>query len=159
MQPNQVNYTNAKTNIIMKKVFLSLFLIGVFSASMNAQELGIRFGDVTGGNVAIDAVFSAGEFSRLHADVSFGDGLGIDLLWDFIYRPLGEEGFKWYAGVGPNLYLSDPFALGVVGELGIEYQFKNTPLVIGADWRPGLRVIENTDFGVDSFGLNVRYVF
>jgi len=31
--------------------------------------------------VAIDGVFSLGEFTRLHADVSFGDGLGIVMLF------------------------------------------------------------------------------
>ncbi|TCP26851.1 hypothetical protein EV195_102193 [Tenacibaculum skagerrakense] len=143
----------------MKKLILSVMFMGLFSLTTSAQEIGIRFGDVTGGKVAIDAVFSAGKYSRLHADVSFGDGVGVDLLWDFIYRPLGDDGLMWYLGVGPNAYLSDPFALGVVGEIGLEYRFKKAPIVIGADWRPNFILVETTDFVADSFGLNVRYVF
>lgn len=65
----------------------------------NAQELGVRFGDVSGGSVAVDGVFSTSKFSRIHADVSFGNGAGIDILWDFLYRPLPGEAFNWYVGV------------------------------------------------------------
>jgi len=142
----------------MKKILITLFFTGIFS-QMNAQELGLRFGDVTGGNVGIDAVFQMGESNRIHADLSFGNGVGIDLLWDFIYEPLGDEALHWYAGVGPYAFLGSPFALGAVGELGLEYRFKEFPLVIGADWRPYFRLIDDTDLGVDSFGVNVRWKF
>ena len=142
----------------MKKIVIAFTLLVTLSQA-NAQEVGLRFGDVTGGNVAIDAIFSTSEFSRLHADVSFGDGLGIDLLYDFIYQPLGNEDLHWYVGVGPYAFLGDPFALGAVGEIGLEYKFKDIPLVIGADYRPYFRLIDDTDLGFDSFGLNVRYRF
>ncbi|MBS2099639.1 hypothetical protein [Carboxylicivirga linearis] len=143
----------------MKKiVILALLVFGAISIS-NAQEVGIRFGDVTGGNVAIDGVFSLGEFTRVHADVSFGDGLGIDALWDFLYRPLGGEAFNWYVGAGPYTFIGSDFKLGAVGEVGLEYHFNGAPLAIGADWRPYLEIIDNTNFGANSFGLNVRFCF
>ena len=130
----------------MKKiVILALLVFGAISIS-NAQEVGIRFGDVTGGNVAIDGVFSLGEFTRVHADVSFGDGLGIDALWDFLYRPLGGEAFNWYVGAGPYTFIGSDFKLGAVGEVGLEYHFNGAPLSIGADWRPYLEIIDNTSF-------------
>ncbi|MFY0631624.1 MAG: hypothetical protein JXR05_14710 [Flavobacteriaceae bacterium] len=143
----------------MKKIILTLSIVLTSIFSSNAQELGLRFGDVTGGNVAIDAVLPMGEESRIHADLSFGNGVGIDLIWDFIYKPLGDEELHWYAGLGPYAFLGSPFQLGATGELGLEYRFKDTPLVLGIDWRPYVRVIDNTDVGVDSFGLNVRWVF
>lgn len=130
-----------------------------FALSSNAQELGVRFGDVSGGNVAIDAIFSTGQFSRLHADVSFGNGVGVDVLWDFLYRPLGGEAFNWYAGVGPYIQIDDPFWFGVVGELGLAYTFNSIPISLSADWRPSLSIIEDTDFHSGGFGFNVRYVF
>lgn len=142
----------------MKKLLISLVFLFAIN-QITAQEIGLRFGDVTGGNVAIDAVFSTSEFSRLHADVSFGDGVGIDVLYDFIYRPLDGESLNWYVGVGPYAFLGSPFALGAVGEIGLEYKFKEIPLVIGADYRPYFRLIDDTDLGFDSFGLNVRYKF
>ncbi|HYQ58436.1 MAG TPA: hypothetical protein VEP89_13935, partial [Draconibacterium sp.] len=93
--------------------FMAIVAIVICSmVSANAQELGVRFGDISGGNVAIDGIFSTGQFSRVHADVSIGDGLGIDVLWDFLYRPLGNEALNWYIGAGPYVWIDDPFWLG-----------------------------------------------
>ena len=143
----------------MKKIlFTIIILAGLFHFSQ-AQEVGIRFGDAFGGHFAVDGVFGLGGFSRIHADVSFGDGLGIDLLWDFLYRPLGGEAFNWYAGVGPYIWINDPFWFGAVGELGLEYQFNSIPISLSLDWRPALSIVEKTDLHFGGFGLNVRYVF
>ena len=144
----------------MKKLVLALVLIaGTFSLT-HAQEVGLRFGNLSAGNVAIDGVFSTGQFSRIHADVSFGGGgVGIDALWDFLYRPLGAEAFNWYVGAGPYTFIGDNFALGAVAEIGLEYRFNSVPLALGLDWRPYLEIIDNTSFGANGFGLNVRWVF
>lgn len=135
---------------------LAIVMGGVISS--NAQEIGIRFGDVSGGNVAIDGIFSTGEFSRIHADVSFGDGVGIDAIWDFLYRPLGSEAFNWYVGVGPYMVIDDPFWFGAAGEIGLEYRFVSVPIAIGMDWRPELSIVEKTDLHAGGFGFNIRYV-
>lgn len=143
----------------MKRVILlAVFTISFFSF-VNAQEVGLRFGQVTGGNVAVDAVFSLGEYSRIHADVSFGNGVGIEALWDFLYRPLSGEAFYWYVGAGPYAFIGDPFQLGIVAEVGLEYRFNSVPLVLGADWRPWFRLIDNTDIGFGGFGVNLRWAF
>lgn len=145
---------------MMKRIFLIATLAFFAIGFSNAQELGIRFGDVSGGSVAVDGVFSTGKFNRIHADVSFGNGgVGIDALWDFLYRPIGGEAFNWYVGAGPYTFIGDNFALGAVGEVGIEYRFNGVPLVLGGDWRPGLQLIDNTDFFAGGFGLNVRWAF
>lgn len=143
----------------MKKIVLILSIVFAGIVYSNAQEVGLRFGDVTGGNVAIDAVFSLGEFTRIHADASFGNGFGIDALWDFMYRPLGSEAFHWYTGVGAYTLIGSNFKLGAVGEIGLEYRFNGVPLALGADWRPYLEIIDNTSMGFDNFGLNIRWVF
>ena len=143
----------------MKKLLL-LVLFGAFSvAASYGQELGVRFGDTVGGKVAIDGVF-AFNGSRIHADVSFGDGVGIVGIYDFIVKPIsiGAEDFNWYLGVGVSTLFDDPFELGIPGEIGLEYRF-DFPLVIGADWRPTLIIIEETDFKFERFGLNVRWNF
>jgi len=51
----------------------------------------------------------------------------------FLYKPLGEEALNWYAGVGSFIRIDDPFYLGIVGELGLEYRFKSVPIVLGGD--------------------------
>ncbi len=142
----------------MKKLFTVIAMVVLLGSNLSAQELGIRFGAITGGNVAIDAVFGIGDWSRIHGDVSFGDGVGIDLLWDFIYKPINNEAFNWYAGVGPFTWLGNPFHLGVAGELGIEYRFK-IPISLSLDWRPSFTIVEHTDFNAGIFGLNIRYIF
>jgi hypothetical protein len=149
-----------KKNRMKKLVLLLTVVLTTFSYSY-AQELGVRFGDISSGNnFAIDGVFGLGQFSRIHADISFGDGgVGIDGLWDFIYRPIGEEAINWYLGAGPYMRIDDPFWLGVAGEIGLEYRFKGVPIALGFDWRPSVSIIEETDFHAGGFGLNIRYVF
>ena len=145
----------------MKKlVLIGIFTITTFCLA-NAQELGVRFGGTNGaGGVAVDGVFGAGP-GRIHADAGFySSGVGVDVLWDFIYKPLGAEAFSWYLGAGPTTYITnDAFWLGLSGEIGLEYRFKSVPISIGADWRPTLWVIEETSFGADSFGLCARFRF
>ncbi len=143
----------------MKKVFLIVAIVAASFSFSSGQEIGVRFGNVSAGNVAIDGVFGLGQFSRIHADISFGKGMGLDAIWDFVYRPLGGEAFNWYAGVGPYMQIADPFWFGAAGELGLEYRFATVPIAIGFDWRPSLSIIEITKFHVDVFGFNVRYVF
>jgi hypothetical protein len=144
----------------MKKIkilaILTLLTIGSFTA-LQAQEVGIRFGDFYGNNVAIDGVFALGEFSRIHADVSFGgNGLGIDALWNPIYDDIPDTDLQWYAGFGPALYLGDNFRFGAAGEVGAEYAFSDVPITIGLDFRPYLFLVEETEFRA-GFGLNVRW--
>lgn len=145
----------------LRNILAVAVLIISSALSSNAQELGVRFGGTNGhGGAAIDAVFAAGQFSRIHADLGFyKGGVGVDVLWDFLYKPLSGEAFNWYLGVGPSTYIADPFWLGISGEIGLEYRFQGVPIAIGADWRPTLWVVEETQFGADSFGLNVRFVF
>ena len=150
--------TKSKKSKVRSILFLFVIL-WLTTTSVTAQEIGVRFGEITGGNVALDAVFSMSKFSRIHGDLSFGDGVGIDLLWDFFYQPLGGEAFNWYLGFGPYAFLGSPFRLGVAAEAGLEYHFNGVPLAIGADWRPRLRLIDNTDFLWGGFGFNVRFVF
>jgi hypothetical protein len=144
----------------MKKVILIIAVILTTCSYSFAQELGVRVGDIAGGNnVAIDGVFGISKFSRVHADLSFGHGVGIDALWDFLYKPLGGEAFNWYLGAGPYMNIADPFWLGAAAEVGLEYRFQGVPLAIGLDWRPRLAIIEVTEFQFEGFGFNVRYVF
>lgn len=145
----------------LTKYLAGFALIAGFALSTNAQEVGIRFGGTNGaGGAAIDGVFGVGQFSRIHADLGFyKGGIGIDGLWDFLYKPLNEEAFNWYLGVGPSLFLGEDFWLGASGEIGLEYRFASVPIALGVDWRPTMWIVRETQFGANSFGLNVRYVF
>jgi hypothetical protein len=112
----------------MRKVVFTLLFLIMPIVCINAQEIGVRFGNVSAGHVAIDGVFSTSKLGRIHADISFGSGVGIDALWDFLYQPLGEEAFNLYLGAGAYTWIDDPFWLGVEAEAGLEYRFKGVPL-------------------------------
>jgi hypothetical protein len=150
----------------LKVTLIALVLITV-SGFTQAQELGIRFGSNWGNNAAIDAIFSAGKYSRIHADLSFGGGVSAEALWDFVYRPVGGNEFNWYAGVGVSTFLgtsnkydyNSSFQLGIPGEIGLEYQFRNAPLSLSIDWRPVFVLVQKTQLNAGEFGLNFRYVF
>jgi hypothetical protein len=107
--------------------------------------------------VALDGIFSTGEFSRVHGNLSFGqNGLGLDALWNPIYDDIPDTDFKWYAGFGPSVYLSDDFRLGAAGEVGVEYAFSEVPITLGLDFRPYLFLVEVTEFRA-GFGFNARW--
>jgi hypothetical protein len=140
------------TQVIL--IFAALFF-GVIN--VQAQEIGLRFGHINGNNVALDGIFSTGEFSRVHGNLSFGqNGLGLDALWNPIYDDIPDTDFKWYAGFGPSVYLSDDFRLGAAGEVGVEYAFSEVPITLGLDFRPYLFLVEITEFRA-GFGFNARW--
>ena len=142
----------------MKKLLVVLALV-LTGYSGFSQEIGVRWGDVLGNDIALDMMLRSGEAHRLHADVSFGDDVGVELLWDFAYRPLGGEAFFLYAGLGPSMLFAEDFWLGISGEIGLEYRFNGVPIAIGADWRPTFWIIDDTDFRAEGFGVNARFIF
>jgi hypothetical protein len=140
-----------------KRVILIFAALFFGAITTQAQELGLRFGQINGNDVALDAIFSTGEFSRVHGNLSFGqNGLGLDALWNPIYDDIPDTDFKWYAGFGPSVYLSDNFRLGAAGEVGVEYAFPEVPITLGLDFRPYLFLVEVTEFRA-GFGFNARW--
>jgi hypothetical protein len=143
-------------NLKLLVLVFALAILATFESQ--AQEVGLRLGNVNGNNVALDGVFALGQFSRVHANVSFGNGgVGIDALWNPVYDDIASSDFKWYAGFGPSLFLADNFRFGAAGEIGVEYPFSEIPITIGLDWRPYFILVEETAFDAGGFGLNIRW--
>lgn len=106
----------------------------------------------------------------------FKDGVSLTYVKQFV-KPTGDiPNLYWYWGYGGLAYLDTDdlytqFALGVVGNLGLEYRFPQIPLTLSADWRPcvaaSITSVKNadTDFDIwdDGFvgfvGLGIRYRF
>lgn len=142
--------------MIKNVLIVSLFL---FSIHLSAQEVGLRFGDMSGNNIAIDATMPIKD-KRIHATVSFGSNVGLDALYDFAVASIFRSpDLHYYAGIGLTTLFASDFKLGVMGELGIEYSFPQTPIAIGLDYRPAIMIIDKMDFVYGNFGLNVRYRF
>lgn len=142
----------------MKKILLLASFLCVSTIGFS-QEAGVRFGDVLGNDIGLDLILPTGG-SRLHADLSFGNDFGLELLWDVVYKPLFDaESLHWYLGVGPSVLFSDPLFFGVSGELGLEYHFNALPIAVGADWRPTYWIVDESDFQAGGWGINLRFVF
>ena len=132
----------------------------ILGFSMQAQEVGLRFGDMDGNNIGIDGVFEIDANSRIHGTISFGDYVGIDALYDFAVNPVFQDsGFYYYAGIGLTSLFASDFKLGVMGEVGFEYRFRTAPLAAGLDYRPAVIVLDKMDFIYGNFGFNFRYRF
>ena len=142
----------------MSRVVFLIFLLN-FTGQLMAQEIGVRFGDMFGNHIAIDGTIPIKE-KRIHASISFGDNVGLDLVYDFLVEPMFRSpDLRYYVGIGVSTLFASEYKLGVAGELGLEYGFPRTPLVIGLDYRPAIIVLEKMDFNYAHFGLNARYVF
>jgi hypothetical protein len=142
----------------MKKIILVTLFAFTISSFAGAQEVGVRFGNVVGNYAALDLAWGI-KNGRIHADISFGDGVGAEALYDFLFGRLGNDNLFYYVGAGAFTWIGNDFSLGLSAEGGLEYRFQSVPLALGIDWRPAFQVIDVTDFYADRFGLNLRFVF
>ncbi len=91
-----------------------------------------------------------------------------------IQKPLKEEGFDWYYGIGAHVgafnryyyydhnnphYLDNGriVALGLDGILGMEYTFKELPLNLGIDIHPLIELADGGFWPWYDAALSVRY--
>ena len=149
----------------MKKVFLLLALTAGLTTSLNAQNLSKAIGLRAGWGAELSYQHPVSTSNRIELDLglNFLDGthgifaVGIyQWVWDLSRL---APGFNWYAGAGPavGLYTSS-FAVGAVGQVGIEYKFK-IPLQVSLDYRPGYIFVSDAWPIYDAVCAGVRYTF
>ncbi len=159
----------------MKK-YLFLAMLVVASVMAYAQPRAI--GGNLGSGIGFSYQHSFGESNMLDVAASIpvinGFGIGGSVTYDWIDPfnapvPWNEKGeWHWYMGVGggAGMYqFSDPkWFAGVVGHIGIEYDFW-FPLQLSVDWRPNIGVSNyyNNWFNLGGLyggvSLGVRYKF
>jgi hypothetical protein len=160
----------------MKKMILTLALVAGMMSTLSAQSeknaIGLRFGN--GGEITFQSTLSTTNRLELTLGLNSWDnnqgysGFGLTGIYQWVWN-LDElaPGFKWYAGLGPQIgswsgdHNSDykGFALGIAGQVGIEYNF-NIPLQLSLDYRPSWYVLPNSYGGAyDVIALAVRYKF
>jgi hypothetical protein len=167
-----------------------LFIYGLFflSASLSAQEIanhtiGLRLGDSDGFGAEISYQKSIGRYTRAELNLGYRDSREYDgVKAVLMFQWLGNigGGLNWYYGFGggagsakfePRPSANNPaviiqpegglFVL-VAGDLGVEYNFDNLPLLISFDIRPEIGVVGYGDFDERfyfDFGLGLRYQF
>jgi len=148
----------------MKKMFLMAILMVGFAAVATAQvdskSIGLRFG------TGIEASYwhPMGDANRIEADLGWAGGFYAHGVYHWV-KDLSSvtDGLNWYFGGGAGLGLAAGLSVGVVGQVGVEYNFKlkELPLVASLDYRPGLYFINPLPVwlkGGDAC-LSIRYKF
>lgn len=159
----------------MKKIIL-LFIASLSLFTVNAQTItkaiGARIGDGSAFGIEASYQHPLGTMTRVELDgsVSFdNDWMGISAtgLHQWVFNI--ENGFQWYLGAGATIgqtftdYNGDTdtyFTLAINPNGGVEYFFKNIPLQLAVDARPGFTLI-NGDHVDDiwTIGVAARYTF
>jgi hypothetical protein len=164
-----VCYLYVKTkNIMNKKLVLFLFAV-LSSAALVAQAeraIGVRFG--AGGEVSYQ--HPLGESNRVELDLGLSpQSFGLNGIYHWV-NDLSEwtDGMSWYYGPGATIGFSNTsplfptreFALGVVGQIGLEYKF-DFPLQLTIDYRPTFYLVRNAGTGgnYNDICLSARYRF
>lgn len=150
-----------------KPLILVLFAV-LSSAILVAQTekaIGVRFG--SGGEISYQ--HPLGENNRIELDLGQAhESFGLSGIYHWV-QDLSEltEGMSWYYGPGASIGFSNSapgypsaFALGVVGQIGMEYKF-DFPLQLSIDYRPAFYLIRNSGTGpsYNEFCLSARYRF
>lgn len=160
----------------MKKVFLSGVMLFALVFSAKAQDisknaLGLRFGSDNGFKGEISYQRGLLKNNRLELDLGWRksnnneDAIKLAAIYQWVWKIDG--GFHWYAGVGGGLGSwnntnnnSKGTFVFAAGDIGIEYSFKEAPILLSLDYRPefgGNGYYEN-NYGSD-IALAVRYKF
>lgn len=159
----------------MKKVLLLVGFIMSSALRINAQDIsknaiGLRLGSDDGFGGEISYQRALGGNNRLEIDLGIRnsnnyDGFKATGLYQWLWNI--EGGFNWYAGVGGGLAnyngnknddFSETFVFAA-GNIGIEYNFPSTPILLSLDYRPEFGFGNRfNEFGNDvAFGI--RYQF
>ena len=152
----------------MKKIFLAFVAVFAMGTVTNAQikDLGVRIGGGQGFGTELSAQWGfMGQ--RLETDLGWRSSDGVSVIsLSGIYQWTGAigSGFDWYAGVGAHLGMwsansHSDFALGLMGQAGIEYNFEAVPIQLSLDIRPCFYLVPNTDFHWGDIALGIRYRF
>ena len=147
----------------MKKPLVVLTLALGISAAAVAQPraIGARFAN--GGEVSYQHSLGS---NFLEADLGWWTGaLAISGVYDFVLASPSWTAGTWnfYAGPGANVFLSNgATAIGVCGQVGLEYTFGSIPLQLSLDVRPNVISISGGGlYFLDGIypGFGIRYAF
>lgn len=157
----------------MKKLIVTaLVLIGsgftAQSQEISKNVLGLRLGDNNGFGTEISYQRGLSDNNRIEANLGWRNNHNVSAFkLTGIYQWIWEidNSFNWYAGAGAGLGSwsatdkSGSF-LFVAGNVGIEYNLKDLPLLISLDYRPefGGHGYFDNNYGSD-VALGIRYKF
>jgi len=150
---------------------LVVSMAGALCAQADGKAIGLRLGGGFGYGAEISYQQPLNKVNRLEVDLgmnSWGFGLNGIYQWVWDLSDLAD-GFNWYAGVGAgigsynfnyanNQNTPSDFGIGVLGQVGLEYQFE-IPLTLSVDYRPGIFVVPALHGTYDGICIGARYRF
>jgi opacity protein-like surface antigen len=165
----------------MKKIILSAIMLLGLAFTAQSQEiaknaLGLRLGDNNGFGAEVSYQRGLFKNNRLEFDLGWRNSHDVDAikavgLYQWVWNI--DEGFNWYVGAGAGLaawdydyhydngrYNDSGTYVFAAGDIGIEYGFKNVPILLSLDARPeiGSGYYDDDNFGFD-VGLGVKFKF
>ncbi|MCF8303758.1 MAG: hypothetical protein K9I94_10830 [Bacteroidales bacterium] len=157
----------------MKRLMLILLIAGAGIMSSQAQHyqtaIGLRGGFANG----ITVKHFVGAQSAFEAIGSFRwDGFLITGLYEKHAPAFDTERLFWFYGGGGHIGFWDNYdadtpwmdpdedgytIIGIDGIVGLEYDIKEIPLTISADWKPAINLVGDNSFWADGGAISVRY--
>jgi hypothetical protein len=149
------------------KIFkaLAIAITVLTTQSLFAQDyknaVGLRFaGDGYAGGLGINYKHFLGEgSSAIDLTLRAERAAAFSALYQIHTQIKSEQSLQWHYGVGGFLtFPKNGVGVGAMGNLGIEFTFKDVPLNLGLDWRPELLLAPTLDAEFSNIGLSVRFV-
>lgn len=163
----------------MKRLLMSLLIVGAVAATADAQNLKSSY--TTGLGVKL---WGDGAGITLKHFVSTNNALeGIGYFWnggaritglyEFHADISGAPGLKWYVGPGAHVGFYNSYYydrnyyngrtsgsyVGIDGVLGLDYKFNGAPINLSLDWQPSFEFGDGRGFIGTWGGLGIRYTF
>jgi len=156
----------------MKKILMTAIAMIGFVTLTNAQDyntgIGLRGGlsngltikQFIGNRVALEGILT-----------TRWEGFSITGLYEIHNQAFGVDRLNWYYGIGghigfwngENVGWADEHinytVIGVDAILGIEYNFRELPINLSADWKPAFNLIGYSGLWADGGALSIRYIF
>lgn len=136
---------------------------------ISKNALGLRLGDNDGFGGEISYQRGLSDNNRLELDLGWRNSNDVDAfkltgIYQWVWNIDG--GFNWYAGVGGGIgswsnndLNNDGTFVFAAGDVGIEYNFSEAPIMLSLDARPEFGFSDyNDDLGFD-IALGIRYKF
>lgn len=153
----------------MKRITIILAIF-IASISLNAKNYNNAIGLRGGFDGGITFKHFLNSSNAIEGILSGGDNwFGLTGLYQW-HKPTHNKQLEWYYGGGAHLVFIDNFKgtpwnrdvdtdliIGLDGVIGIEYSFKELPIVISADWIPTLNLIGDQGLWLARASLSLRY--
>lgn len=118
--------------------------------------------------VGIKAGYSSGVVYKLFLDkkgalegqaLYNSHGFQFTALYEYQFTPYAKKRLFYFAGVGPHAgNWDEEFALGVALNLGAEFVFWKTPLIMGLEWKPMVNLYKVSGYAIPDIALTVKVV-